>query len=111
MSRSSYVAQEVSVACNTSTQVLHVSPAVPRPNEYSFNKAAGLLVIDQPIGTGYSIAASVDDIPTDMQGEASTCSTAWHVFALTHKHLSQLFCIPLSMAVTLHQHSTVRCAC
>ncbi|WIA07938.1 hypothetical protein OEZ85_007415 [Tetradesmus obliquus] len=63
------------------------SSGVPTPNPYSFNQAAGLLVIDQPIGTGYSIAGSTDDIPTDMQGMAADLYEGLWSFFDSHPQL------------------------
>lgn len=40
-------------------------------NEYPWNMNAGLLIVDQPVGTGYSKAGSEEDIPSDMLGECS----------------------------------------
>jgi hypothetical protein len=73
--------------------VLMCAPAVPRPNEYSFNKAAGLLVIDQPIGTGYSIVASVNDVPTDMQGKQ------------LQQHSLTCSCTPMQVCITMPRQS------
>lgn len=37
------------------------------PNPYSWNRLFGLLFLDNPIGTGFSIAASPSDIPRDQE--------------------------------------------
>uniref|UniRef100_A0A383V966 Carboxypeptidase n=1 Tax=Tetradesmus obliquus TaxID=3088 RepID=A0A383V966_TETOB len=63
------------------------SSGVPTPNPYSFNQAAGLLAIDQPIGTGYSIAGSTEDIPTDMQGMAADLYEGLWSFFDSHPQL------------------------
>lgn len=61
----------------------------PKPNPWSLNKNNGLLVIDQPIGTGYSVAASETDIPTDMLGMAQDLYAAIWGFFDEHKELQQ----------------------
>ncbi|KAJ4709761.1 Carboxypeptidase [Melia azedarach] len=45
------------------------------PNPGSWNRIFGLLFLDNPIGTGFSIAATVDEIPRDQ------ISVAKHLFA------------------------------
>lgn len=61
----------------------------PKPNPWSLNKNNDLLVIDQPIGTGYSIAGSEADIPTDMLGMAQDLYEGiWGFFDL-HKEMQQ----------------------
>lgn len=61
----------------------------PRPNPWSLHKQNGLLVIDQPIGTGYSVAGSESDIPQDMLGMAEDLYEGiWGFFDL-HPDLQQ----------------------
>ncbi|KAJ7562034.1 hypothetical protein O6H91_03G052900 [Diphasiastrum complanatum] len=40
-------------------------------NEFSWNKRFGLLFIDSPVGTGFSIAEKDEDIPTDQEQVAA----------------------------------------
>ncbi|MED6175296.1 hypothetical protein PIB30_077072 [Stylosanthes scabra] len=40
------------------------------PNPGAWNKLFGLLFLDNPIGTGFSIASSPQEIPTDLEGVA-----------------------------------------
>ncbi|KAJ8437830.1 hypothetical protein Cgig2_000384 [Carnegiea gigantea] len=40
------------------------------PNDGAWNRALGLLFLDNPIGTGFSIAANSDEIPRDQPGVA-----------------------------------------
>ncbi|MED6137662.1 hypothetical protein PIB30_067039 [Stylosanthes scabra] len=40
------------------------------PNPGAWNKLFGLLFLDNPIGTGFSIASSLQEIPTDLEGVA-----------------------------------------
>jgi len=46
------------------------------PNEGAWNRAFGLLFLDNPIGTGFSIAANSDEIPRDQIGVANHLFTA-----------------------------------
>lgn len=41
------------------------------PNRWAWNAGAGLLLLDQPLGTGYSVAAAESHIPADMLGMAA----------------------------------------
>ncbi|KAJ9549088.1 hypothetical protein OSB04_021631 [Centaurea solstitialis] len=41
-----------------------------RPNPGSWNRIFGLLFLDNPIGTGFSIASTPEEIPTDQEGVA-----------------------------------------
>lgn len=58
-----------------------------KPNPFAWNKNFGLLIIDQPIGTGYSIAGSESDIPQDMQGMAEDLYSGLWQFFDQHKEL------------------------
>lgn len=49
---------------NTTTSTTTI-PLKLTPNPYSWNTKFGLVFIDNPIGTGFSIASSSDEIPTD----------------------------------------------
>ncbi|MED6161790.1 hypothetical protein PIB30_064032 [Stylosanthes scabra] len=51
------------------------------PNPGSWNNYFGLLFLDNPIGTGFSIASSPQEIPTDQQGIAE------HLFAAITRFL------------------------
>lgn len=57
------------------------SPSL-RPNPFSWNRLFGLLFIDNPIGTGFSIAASPADIPRNQSAVAA------HLFAALRLFLS-----------------------
>ncbi|MED6226152.1 hypothetical protein PIB30_100669 [Stylosanthes scabra] len=46
-----------------------------QPNSASWNRIFGLLFLDNPIGTGFSVASSPNEIPTDQKGVAK------HLFA------------------------------
>lgn len=60
-----------------------------QPNNFSWHSSFGLLVIDQPVGTGYSIAASEQDIPEDMAGMAQDLYEGLWKFFDAHKGLQQ----------------------
>lgn len=53
----------------------NVSHPTLSPNPGSWNRLFGLLFLDNPIGTGFSFAASPDEIPTDQAAVAA------HLFA------------------------------
>lgn len=61
----------------------------PKRNPWSFNQNNGLLVIDQPIGTGYSIAGSESAIPSDMLGMAQDLYEGVWAFFNLHPELQQ----------------------
>ncbi|KAI3729318.1 hypothetical protein L6452_17974 [Arctium lappa] len=42
-----------------------------QPNPGSWNRIFGLLFLDNPIGTGFSIASTLEEIPTDQQAVAT----------------------------------------
>ncbi|MED6207316.1 hypothetical protein PIB30_034638 [Stylosanthes scabra] len=46
------------------------------PNPGAWNKFSGLLFLDNPIGTGFSVASSLQEIPTDQEGIARHLFTA-----------------------------------
>lgn len=50
-------------------------PLLLQPNPASWNRRFGLLFLDNPIGTGFSIAAAADEIPRDQY------SVSKHLFA------------------------------
>ncbi|CAM6103288.1 unnamed protein product [Calypogeia fissa] len=49
-------------------------------NEYTWNRLYGLLVIDQPVGTGFSVAPSKDDVPTSDEQTAAQLYNALEAF-------------------------------
>ncbi|KAK1423126.1 hypothetical protein QVD17_18421 [Tagetes erecta] len=52
------------------------------PNPGSWNRIFGLLFLDNPIGTGFSIASTPDEIPTDQQ------TVAKHLFIAIRKFVA-----------------------
>eukprot|EP00879_Flechtneria_rotunda_P016789 GHRR01017572.1.p1 GENE.GHRR01017572.1~~GHRR01017572.1.p1 ORF type:complete len:557 (+),score=138.61 GHRR01017572.1:190-1671(+) len=58
-----------------------------QPNPGAWNRLYGLLVIDQPIGTGYSIAAATEAIPSDMLGAAQDLYWGLYGFFKAHEDL------------------------
>lgn len=56
------------------------------PNLHSWNRRAGLLFIDQPVGTGFSIPGS-DGIPTDEMALAADLYSALQAFFTQYGHL------------------------
>lgn len=60
-----------------------------KPNPWSFNRHNGLLVIDQPIGTGYSIAGREADISIDMLEMAEDLYEGMWGFFDLHQELQQ----------------------
>ncbi|KAL3648609.1 hypothetical protein CASFOL_005012 [Castilleja foliolosa] len=56
-----------------------------KPNPYSWNKNFGLLFLDNPIGTGFSIAASPEEIPRNQKAVAKHLLTAINQFTALHK--------------------------
>ncbi|KAH7651178.1 Peptidase S10 serine carboxypeptidase protein [Dioscorea alata] len=59
-----------------------ISPTSPtlHPNPFSWNRFFSLLFIDNPIATGFSIAASFSDIPKDQPTVAAHLYTALQLF-------------------------------
>ncbi|KAM0938186.1 putative carboxypeptidase C [Dioscorea sansibarensis] len=57
------------------------------PNPFSWNRLFSLLFIDNPIATGFSIAASFSDIPTDQSTVAAHLYTALQVFLSQNPHI------------------------
>ncbi|KAH7651179.1 Peptidase S10 serine carboxypeptidase protein [Dioscorea alata] len=59
-----------------------ISPTSPtlHPNPFSWNRVFSLLFIDNPIVTGFSIAASFSDIPKDQPTVAAHLYTALQLF-------------------------------
>ncbi|XP_015960139.1 serine carboxypeptidase-like 50 [Arachis duranensis] len=51
------------------------SPLTLHPNPGAWNRIFGLLFLDNPIGSGFSVAATTQEIPTDQDGVAK------HLFA------------------------------
>ncbi|KAL6522885.1 hypothetical protein OROHE_016732 [Orobanche hederae] len=55
------------------------------PNPYSWNKIFGLLFLDNPIGTGFSIAASSEEIPRNQKDVSKHLLTAINRFLALDK--------------------------
>ncbi|MED6207322.1 hypothetical protein PIB30_034644 [Stylosanthes scabra] len=55
-----------------------------RPNSGAWNRLFGLLFLDNPIGTGFSVAASQNEIPTDQNGVAKHLFAAITTFLKLH---------------------------
>eukprot|EP00198_Chlamydomonas_reinhardtii_P000086 XP_001689421.1 serine carboxypeptidase [Chlamydomonas reinhardtii] len=59
------------------------------PNPGSWNRLFGLLLLDQPVGTGYSLAANgSSSVPPDEIGMATHLYTALQGFFTSHKSLA-----------------------
>ncbi|KAL1321276.1 hypothetical protein HN51_066007 [Arachis hypogaea] len=55
-----------------------------RPNSGAWNRLFGLLFLDNPIGTGFSVASSLTEIPTDQNGVAKHLFSAITTFLQLH---------------------------
>ncbi|GFP99610.1 serine carboxypeptidase-like 50 [Phtheirospermum japonicum] len=64
---------------------LKPNPYSFKPNPYSWNKNFGLLFLDNPIGTGFSIAASPEEIPRNQKDVAKHLLTAISKFTALDK--------------------------
>uniref|UniRef100_A0A251VF46 Carboxypeptidase n=1 Tax=Helianthus annuus TaxID=4232 RepID=A0A251VF46_HELAN len=60
----------------------NVEQLVLEPNPGSWNRIFGLLFLDNPIGTGFSIASTPEEIPTDQQ------TVAKHLFIAIRKFIA-----------------------
>jgi carboxypeptidase C (cathepsin A) len=58
-------------------------------NEFSWNRENNLLVVDQPVDTGYSYASTTDDIPKDLNSVAVSFYEAMDEF-FTYKVFTPL---------------------
>ncbi|KAJ0985931.1 hypothetical protein J5N97_004287 [Dioscorea zingiberensis] len=56
------------------------TPPTLHPNPFSWNRRFSLLFVDNPIGTGFSIAAAPSDIPKDQPTVAAHLYTALQLF-------------------------------
>ncbi|KAJ7296310.1 hypothetical protein O6H91_09G072200 [Diphasiastrum complanatum] len=54
-------------------------------NDGAWNRLYGLLFVDNPVGTGFSIAPNEEDIPSDEEKLASDLFTALQAFFIKHK--------------------------
>ncbi|KAI3720112.1 hypothetical protein L6452_21022 [Arctium lappa] len=60
----------------TSSQRQNVEHLTLKPNPHSWNRLFGLLFLDNPIGTGFSIASTPEEIPRDQNAVAKHLSIA-----------------------------------